>query len=138
VLEVLVHYGGVRVAADQEMARLQVGRRIHRVKAPCDGVVVSIGVSPGREPLPVMFRVRNRGRCAGPPWRREKWSGSVRDADESVMPFELVSQDGVGDHRQELSIVAVSTRTRLFGPVVPPDGAEDGWSSREGFGGRPA
>ena len=38
------------------------------------------------------------------------------------MPLSSWSQDGVGDHRQELSIVAVSTRTRLFGPVVPPEG----------------
>ena len=30
----------------------------------------------------------------------------------------------LGDHRQELSIVASSTRVRLFSPVVPPDGRE--------------
>jgi hypothetical protein len=46
----------------------------------------------------------------------------VRDADLSVMLSSSWSQDGVGDYRQELSIVAVSTRTRLFGPVVPPGG----------------
>ncbi len=57
VLEVLVHRVGARVTAGEVMARLQVGRGIHRVKAPCDGVVVSIGVSPGREPLPIMFRI---------------------------------------------------------------------------------
>jgi biotin carboxyl carrier protein len=57
VLEVFVLYVGARVTAGEAMARLQVGRRIHRVKAPCDGVVASIGVSPGREPPPIMFRI---------------------------------------------------------------------------------
>ncbi len=49
-------------------------------------------------------------------------SAFVRDADRTVMLLRSWSQDGVGGRRQELSIVAVSTRTRLFGPVVPPDG----------------
>lgn len=57
VLEVFVHHVGARVTAGEKLARLRVGRRIHRVKAPCDGVVVSTGVSPGREPLPIMFRI---------------------------------------------------------------------------------
>jgi hypothetical protein len=57
VLEVFVLYVGARVTAGEAMARLQVGRRIHRVKAPCEGVVASIGVSPGREPPPIMFRI---------------------------------------------------------------------------------
>jgi hypothetical protein len=48
----------------------------------------------------------------------------VRDADCTVMPPELVDQDGAGGHRQELSIVAVSTRVRFLSPVVPPDGRE--------------
>jgi hypothetical protein len=38
--------------------------------------------------------------------------------------LQLVSQYGAGGHRQELPIVAVSTRMRLFGPVVPPDGRD--------------
>jgi transposase len=50
----------------------------------------------------------------------------VRDADVSVMLVSSWSQYGVGGHRQELSIVAVSTRTRFFGPVVPPDGRVSG------------
>ena len=57
VLEVFVHNVGTRVNAGEAIARLQVGRRIHLVKAPCDGVVASIGVSPGREPPPIMFRI---------------------------------------------------------------------------------
>jgi hypothetical protein len=58
VLEVFVPYVGAGVTAGEAMARLQVGRRIHRIKAPCDGVVASIGAAPGREPLPIMFRIR--------------------------------------------------------------------------------
>jgi hypothetical protein len=58
VLEVFVHHVGARVTAGEKLGRLQVGRRIHRVKAPSDGVVVSIGVTPGHEPLPIMFRIR--------------------------------------------------------------------------------
>ena len=69
-----------------------------------------------------VVRVSNRGRCAGPLWRRENGVAFVRDADVSVMPVSSWSQYGAWGHRQELSIVAVSTRTRLFGPVVPPDG----------------
>jgi hypothetical protein len=42
----------------------------------------------------------------------------------TVMPSELVGEDGAGNHRQELSIVAVSTRVRLLSPVVPPDGRD--------------
>ena len=34
----------------------------------------------------------------------------------SVMPLSSSGQHGVGSHRQELSIVAVSTRTRFFRP----------------------
>jgi hypothetical protein len=71
---------------------------------------------------PSVLRIRSRGRCAGPLWRRENGAAFVRDADRTVMPPELVDQDGVGGHRQELSIVAVSTRVRLLSPVVPPDG----------------
>jgi transposase len=52
----------------------------------------------------------------------------VRDAGLSVMLVSSWSQYGVGGHRQELSIVAVSTRTRFFGPVVPPDGRVSGLS----------
>jgi hypothetical protein len=63
-------------------------------------------------------------RCAGPPWRRENGVAPVRDADRTVMPPELVDQDGAGGHRQELSIVAVSTRVRLLSPVAPPDGRD--------------
>ena len=48
----------------------------------------------------------------------------VRDADRTVMPPELVDQDGVRGHRQELSIVAVSTRVRLLSHVAPPDGRD--------------
>jgi hypothetical protein len=47
---------------------------------------------------------------------------SLRDVGCTVMPLELVDQDGVGGHRQELSIVVVSTRVRLLSPVVPPEG----------------
>ncbi len=68
------------------------------------------------------YRTSSWGRCAGPPWRRENGVALVRDADVSVMPCELVDQYGAGGHRQELSIVAVSTRVRLLSPVVPPDG----------------
>src|SRR5664280_2855866 len=65
-----------------------------------------------------------------------KWAlGSVRDADRTVMPSELVSQDGSGDHRQELSIVASSTRVRLLSPVVPPDGLLHGWVIPSGWKG---
>jgi hypothetical protein len=35
-----------------------------------------------------------------------KWVVSARDADVSVMPYELASQDGRGNRRQVLSIVA--------------------------------
>jgi hypothetical protein len=48
----------------------------------------------------------------------------VRDADVSVMPPELVGQYGAWGYRQELSIGAVSTRTRLFGTVVPLYGCD--------------
>jgi hypothetical protein len=44
---------------------------------------------------------------------------SVRDADHNCDACELVGEDGVGGHRQELSIVAVSTRTRFFGLCGP-------------------
>ncbi|WP_203907765.1 hypothetical protein [Rhizocola hellebori] len=57
VLEVFIHHIGARVTTGEAMARLQVGRRIHHTKAPCDGVVASIGVSPGWEPPPIMFRI---------------------------------------------------------------------------------
>ncbi|WP_446215741.1 HEAT repeat domain-containing protein [Micromonospora sp. IBHARD004] len=57
VQEVFVPSVGVHVTAGEEVTRLQVRRRIHHVKAPCDGVVVSIGVSPSREPPPIMFRI---------------------------------------------------------------------------------
>nr|MDQ5827982.1 hypothetical protein [Chloroflexota bacterium] len=70
----------------------------------------------------ISYLVSNRGRCARPLWRRENGAAFVRDADVSVMPVSSWSQYGAWGHRQELSIVAVSTRTRLFGPVVPPDG----------------
>jgi hypothetical protein len=66
MLEVLVHHVGVRVTAGEEMGRLKVGRRIHRIKAPCDGVVVTIGAAPGREPLPIMFRIRTSHTTLGP------------------------------------------------------------------------
>jgi hypothetical protein len=53
-----------------------------------------------------------------------KW-GRARPGRRSYCDaLKLVDQDGVGDHRQELSIVAVSTRVRLLSPVVPPDGRE--------------
>jgi phosphatidylserine decarboxylase len=67
VLGVFVAYVGARVITGEAMARLQVGRRIHRVKAPCDGVVVSIGVSPGRELLPIMFRISTSHTTLVPP-----------------------------------------------------------------------
>jgi YD repeat-containing protein len=49
-------------------------------------------------PTQTDFPIRNRGRCAGPPWRRENRPAFVRDAEHTVMPIELVDQDGVGDH----------------------------------------
>src|SRR5581483_5448896 len=71
---------------------------------------------------PLCLHVRNRGRCTGRCGGGKMGSAFVRDADRTVMLLRSWSQDGVGGRRQELSIVAVSTRTRLFGPVVPPDG----------------
>jgi hypothetical protein len=84
-----------------------------------------------------LFRVRNRGRCAGRCGGGKMGAAFVRDADLSVMLSSSWSQDGVGDYRQELSIVAVSTRTRLFWPCGPSGRArvslsvflgEDSWS----------
>src|SRR5437588_1869540 len=76
---------------------------------------------------PNCFRTRNWGRCARPLWRREKWC-CVRPGRRSYCDaVELVDQDGAGDHRQELSIVAESTRVRLLSPVVPPDGVTWCW-----------
>ena len=49
---------GDRVAVGQELARLRVGSRSHRVVAPCGGVVASVGVAAGRASLPIMFRIR--------------------------------------------------------------------------------
>src|SRR5664280_1250080 len=81
---------------------------------------------PGQEPGPLRWAAVEAG----------KWAlGSVRDADRTVMPSELVSQDGSGDHRQELSIVASSTRVRLLSPVVPPDGLLHGWVIPSGWKG---
>jgi hypothetical protein len=57
----------------------------------------------------------------------------VRDADRNCDALKLVDQDGAGDHRQELSIVAVSTRVRLLSPVVPPDGVRYIGPSGGGF-----
>jgi hypothetical protein len=104
------------------------GDRADGERSVVEGQLTGAQVFTDQEPGP---------RCAGPPWRRENGAALVRNADRTVMPPELVDQDGVGDHRQELSIVAVSTRVRLLSPVVPPDGrvSEAGQSSGEGFRG---
>jgi hypothetical protein len=84
--------------------------------------VVVIGPVLGTTYFANTFQTSSWGRCAGPPWWRENGVALVRDADVSVMPCELVDQYGAGGHRQELSIVASSTRVRLLSPVVPSDG----------------
>jgi hypothetical protein len=66
VVDVAVPYSGFCVTRGQELARLQIGRRIRRVTAPCGGVVVSVSVSPDRQPPLIMFRIntsRTWGSC---------------------------------------------------------------------------
>ena len=49
-----------RVSAGQNLATIQIGNRTRRVVAAADAVVVTVGLAPGREPAPIMFRLRVR------------------------------------------------------------------------------
>jgi transposase len=67
-------------------------------------------------------KTRHGNRWLGAAVEAGKW-GRVRPGRRSYCDaLELVDQDGVGDHRQELSIVAVSTRVRLLRCGCAPRG----------------